>query len=779
MALEQRRAVYNVDGQALTFVKAESYKGPLLVNTFGAYTLELRFSREWKEFDRIALYLQAAGAAGITLDLTDPLNARKLSETDTQVIYLVNVPSQILKSIGQITVGVTGYKSNDTSFRFPTTLDSSFKVTQSTPNMEAEVLPQQVSVVEKIFLRLYAELGADVSEAQIQAAVNKAIAEGKISNYDDTEIKQQLHDLDQLVVVTNAKNLYDKTKLYTGTHFKYGSSSGYYFLNDEPKYSTVFIPVKENTKYTLSTFNFTQLSGVTELENWYLSTTDVEIYANGGSRDGVIGDGTRPVLTYNDGKYSSQTKVTKNSFTTAQGTVVLALTGDKNFIEELYCNLQLELGEGTDNYVPFGQGGSIIVAGKEVAEKNVVNALSLDNKEIKEKVESLERANAGALYNVLLRDIKFSNLPVKGNISCNRAIVDSVPANLTKTLEVSREGVVDASNSWLYGNLPVQGKQIFVYGDFRTYIEGTKTGTLTFRFMYNGKELCIAYRGQTRYRLLVDEGNGFEYVDEDFILTNSTNDGGYHYIHITFNEPKLRRIKLETTSWTGNIYYESGYSVSAIPEERKPKAYFLGSSITEGSAVTDFEFYSWSSLLSNMLGFEWMNGGCGATGLINGSSGGRYSCTNRLPLDVYPNKPDILFVGGSINDTSYNSDTTSYKQLVNATLKDIKTNIPETLVILLGTFHNISGENTGDLINTVLKETAKENKIPFIDYQFCTVYDKSGNVVLKDNEWIDSVARDRYWNMSADNTHPNREGHKYLAYKMAVCTMAVLNSYKK
>lgn len=207
MSLEQRRAVYNVDGQALTFVKAESYKGPLLVNTFGAYTLELRFSREWKEFDRIALYLQAAGAAGITLDLKDPLNAKKLSETDTQVIYLVNVPSQILKSIGQITVGVTGYKSQDTSFRFPTTLDSSFKVTQSTPNMEAEVLPQQVSVVEKIFLQLYADLGGNVSEAQIPAAVNKAIEEGKITNYDDTEIKNQLNNITQTV---HGNNMFDK-----------------------------------------------------------------------------------------------------------------------------------------------------------------------------------------------------------------------------------------------------------------------------------------------------------------------------------------------------------------------------------------------------------------------------------------------------------------------------------------------------------------------------------------------------------------------------------------
>ena len=238
MALEQRRAVYNVDGQALTFVKAESYKGPLLVNTFGAYTLELRFSREWKEFDRIALYLQAAGAAGITLDLKDPLNAQKLSETDTQVIYLVNVPSQILKSIGQITVGVTGYKSEDTSFRFPTTLDSSFKVTQSTPNMEAEVLPQQVSVVEKIFLQLYAQLGGVVSQEQIQAAVNQAITEGKISNYDDTEINEKISSISE---VTKSSNIFDLSKITLGKYWDVFEKNGTIWRNGES--------LKESTDY--------------------------------------------------------------------------------------------------------------------------------------------------------------------------------------------------------------------------------------------------------------------------------------------------------------------------------------------------------------------------------------------------------------------------------------------------------------------------------------------------------------------------------------------------
>ena len=238
MSLEQRRAVYNVDGQALTFVKAESYKGPLLVNTFGAYTLELRFSREWKEFDRIALYLQAAGAAGITLDLKDPLNAQKLSETDTQVIYLVNVPSQILKSIGQITVGVTGYKSEDTSFRFPTTLDSSFKVTQSTPNMEAEVLPQQVSVVEKIFLQLYAQLGGVVSQEQIQAAVNQAITEGKISNYDDTEINEKISSISE---VTKSSNIFDLSKITLGKYWDVFEKNGTIWRNGES--------LKESTDY--------------------------------------------------------------------------------------------------------------------------------------------------------------------------------------------------------------------------------------------------------------------------------------------------------------------------------------------------------------------------------------------------------------------------------------------------------------------------------------------------------------------------------------------------
>lgn len=254
MALEQRRAVYNVDGQALTFVKAESYKGPLLVNTFGAYTLELRFSREWKEFDRIALYLQAAGAAGITLDLTDPLNARKLSETDTQVIYLVNVPSQILKSIGQITVGVTGYKSEDTSFRFPTTLDSSFKVTQSTPNMEAEVLPQQVSAVEKIFLQLYSNLSGVVSDEQIQAAVNKAITEGKISNYDDTSVKASISSIQDRLNGTSSGG---GEASITGTEFSSfpGIESGSSLTLTAPSSFTAFSHVKNYLPFIISSYD--------------------------------------------------------------------------------------------------------------------------------------------------------------------------------------------------------------------------------------------------------------------------------------------------------------------------------------------------------------------------------------------------------------------------------------------------------------------------------------------------------------------------------------------
>ena len=599
----------------------------------------------------------------------------------------------------------------------------------------------------------------------------------------DKKIKDELGtlitEINDFVEIKTGKNLYDKTLLYTGKHFKYGSSSGYYFLNAEPKYSSVFIPVKESTKYTLTLFDFTQLSGVIEIENWLLTAEDIAVYDAGGSRTGVLGGGVKPVLYYNDGKVSSATVVTKLSFTTEAGTKYLCLSGEKQFIEEAYCKLQLEEGDGTDTYESFGQGGGILVKGKEVALKDSLDKISSEQLNIKSKVDKLSANSAGSVYPILSKDIKFGNLPKASSITCTRDIVDSVPSNTTKVLEVSKDGTVNSSNSWLYGGLPVQGKQIFVYGDFRTYNSSDKTGTLTFRFMYNGKELAIAYKGQTRYRLLVDEGSGWEFINEDFVLTNVSNDGGYHYIHITFNDAKIRLIKLETMSWTGNIYYEPGYSVSAIPEEEKPKAYFLGSSITEGSSITDYEFYSWSSILSSMLGFEWMNGGCGATGLIRDSSGGRYSCTKRLPIDVYPNKPDILFVGGSINDTDYNSDTDGYKTKVLQTLEDIKTNIPDTLVILLGTFHNISGENTGDLINTVLRECAVEKNIPFIDYQFCTVYDEEGNMILKDNEWIDSQARDRYWNLSTDNTHPNREGHKYIAYKMAMCTLKILDSYKK
>ena len=34
-------------------------------------------------------------------------------------------------------------------------------------------------------------------------------------------------------------------------------------------------------------------------------------------------------------------------------------------------------------------------------------------------------------------------------------------------------------------------------------------------------------------------------------------------------------------------------------------------------------------------------------------------------------------------------------------------------------------------------------------------------------------------NLATDNTHPNREWHKYIAYKMAMWTLKILDSYKK
>ena len=156
MSVEKRKICYDVIGQKIIYNKKESYSENLLANTLGIYLLSFKMDQEWSDLDKISVYLNGTGGVTpISLDLTDEKIATKQNTSDGFTIYEMPLPDQFTAKPTQITIGLCGYKSNDTSFRFPTNTDSSSRIYASVPLLSGEVYPQQISIVEQIFLKMH------------------------------------------------------------------------------------------------------------------------------------------------------------------------------------------------------------------------------------------------------------------------------------------------------------------------------------------------------------------------------------------------------------------------------------------------------------------------------------------------------------------------------------------------------------------------------------------------------------------------------------------------
>ena len=156
MSVEKRKICYDVIGQKIIYNKKESYSENLLANTLGIYLLSFKMDQEWSDLDKISVYLNGTGGVTpISLDLTDEKIATKQNTLDGFTIYEMPLPDQFTAKPTQITIGLCGYKSNDTSFRFPTNTDSSSRIYASVPLLSGEVYPQQISIVEQIFLKMH------------------------------------------------------------------------------------------------------------------------------------------------------------------------------------------------------------------------------------------------------------------------------------------------------------------------------------------------------------------------------------------------------------------------------------------------------------------------------------------------------------------------------------------------------------------------------------------------------------------------------------------------
>lgn len=168
---------------------------------------------------------------------------------------------------------------------------------------------------------------------------------------------------------------------------------------------------------------------------------------------------------------------------------------------------------------------------------------------------------------------------------------------------------------------------------------------------------------------------------------------------------------------------------------------FIGGSITQGStAATESDCYA--SLVKDWFVKTYPNSdvkfnkaGIGATG--------SYIGVHRVERDVLVNKPDVVFVEFSVNDTTENTrrDVDSYDSL----LRKIWNSESKPAIVCIG-----MTQDSGISVQNYHYDIAKSYDLPFISYRNAIL-----DVIKKGHiKWTD---------ISDDNIHPNTVGHSVLA----------------
>lgn len=167
---------------------------------------------------------------------------------------------------------------------------------------------------------------------------------------------------------------------------------------------------------------------------------------------------------------------------------------------------------------------------------------------------------------------------------------------------------------------------------------------------------------------------------------------------------------------------------------------FIGGSITQGSTADDNTCYAklvhnWFTETFPNANVKYNRAGIGATG--------SYIGVHRVERDVIANKPDVVFVEFSVNDTTENTrrNVDAYDSL----LRKIWSSETKPAIVCIG-----MTQEDGTSFQNYHYDIAKSYDLPFISYRNAILdVIKKGHII-----WDD---------ISDDNIHPNVTGHKVLS----------------
>ena len=635
-------------------------------------------------------------------------------------------------------------------------------------------------------LENYDDTNVKTNIQSVQQQVNNLVL-GAVGDGNNAEVVQargtystlndRLNYSDSLLPKTliSSKNLYAYNSTYAGKHYKHVESNGYYVLNDESNYSTIFIPVKPG-KHTMQLFSIVPALGIIEFELFYLSVNNMSEIEKGINSGVTIGN----KLQFNDGYYGGGL-INKLSFTIPDGNIMLAITGITELLTENHFKIQLEINDGTDTYEKHSDSYEIVrlknspyleKSDFDVEKTNVKSNIANITKEI----ESLKNTTTNP-YTIKNYKIGIHNEPTMYESTIETKLLEERDTPLIDN-PTTISSVIDGNVNMFfnYFRSPMALKNnTFVTSSATDYANNGRGGFNRIGFSTDAPAFDIFIYGIMRYRLLVNEGDGWKYVNSKNPVNIGTNDGSFRWVNFNFKTSLIRQFILETNDPFGGVRYNQNYSIFPLVENSKPLTVWTGSSITEGSAVTNFQGISFAALTSNKLGMNWVNVGVGATGYLQTvAENGRKKLRDRFSTDVYPLKPDLFIIEGGINDFSFPID--DIKTEVQSCINDVKTNMPNTYLVLIGVyFPSGSGYSTADDINTAIREIASLNNIPFIDLLKGEIIGTDGTVLIKLNPFIDNNRKTTYLNLSEDQTHLNTVGHEAMKEFLTIALMNIIN----
>ena len=308
-------------------------------------------------------------------------------------------------------------------------------------------------------------------------------------------------------------------------------------------------------------------------------------------------------------------------------------------------------------------------------------------------------------------------------------------------------------------------------------------------FVVNCKEFYI--NTCTSFRVLVDEGNGYEITNRDGIVQTTSETGtssdaftGKWY-KIEFNEKNERKIKVELTDCVFNgVRLNNGDEIKAIERPSNLKVLYVGSSITRGGGLP--AYYSWPDVASNILNLECINNGVGGTGYLADTKGKNDIYSERLEVLMEQLKlnPDVVVLEAGPNDFWSGYKAQDVIKESEKCIDYIREN-SNAKIITIGAYYpsEVVPEDLQE-INNQLREQALAKGVPFIDLLNGDTYDETGKKLTVGKEpYITGTGNmgepkndgnaDQY--VLEDRVHLSIEGNRYFGERLSEKIGKILN----